>query len=69
VKYQASERAWVVRLLARLTLAQRRRYEAEMAKQPGHPSTGKKYDGLKAEVAERIMYEDRLADTGNANKT
>jgi len=36
-----------------------------MAKQPGHHRTGKKYDGLKAEVAERIFYTDAMRkDTG-----
>jgi hypothetical protein len=49
-----------MRLLARLTPAQRARYEAEMRKRPGHYRTGKKYDRLKAEVAERILYEDRV---------
>jgi hypothetical protein len=47
-----------MRLLARLTPDQRRRYEAEMGQTPGHHSTGKKYDSLKARVAERIMLED-----------
>jgi len=63
VKYQATERGWVMRLLARLTLAQRARYEAEMAKRPGDYRTGKKYDRLKAEVAERILYDDRVRGT------
>lgn len=58
VRYAANERVWVARLLARLTPEQRARYEAEMAKRPGHWRNGKKYDGLKAEVAERILYED-----------
>ena len=58
MKYKATERGWVMRLPARLTPAQRARYEAEMAKRPGDYRTGKKYDRLKAEVAERILYED-----------
>ena len=58
VKYKATERQWVMRLLARLTPAQRVRYESEMARQPGHYRSGKKYDGLKAKVAERILYAD-----------
>ena len=49
-----------MRLLARLTPAQRARYEAEMRKRPGDAHSGKKYDRLKAEVAERIIYEDRV---------
>lgn len=64
--YAATERRWVMRLLARLTPEQRERYEAEMRKQPGHHSTGKKYDRLKAQVAERILYEDRLKGTPDA---
>jgi len=63
MKYKAYERAWVARLLARLNSDQRRRYEEEMRKRSGHYSTGKKYDGLKAEVAERILYEDALKPT------
>lgn len=60
MKYKATERGWVMRLLARLTPAQRIRYEAAMRKAPAHPYSGKKYDRLKAEVAERILYEDRV---------
>lgn len=60
MKYKATERGWVMRLLARLTPEQRARYEVEMRKRPGDYRTGKKYDRLKAEVAERIMYEDRV---------
>ena len=63
MKYKATERGWVMRLLARLTPAQRARYEAEMAKRPGDAHSGKKYDHLKAEVAERILYEDRVRGT------
>ncbi|HAM41627.1 MAG TPA: hypothetical protein DCP69_09910 [Candidatus Omnitrophica bacterium] len=58
MKYCATERAWVMRLLARLTPAQRARYEVEMRSAPAHPHSGKKYDRLKAEVAERILLED-----------
>ena len=57
-RYRATERRWVQRLLARLTPEQRVRYEAEMRKRPGDYRTGKKYDHLKAEVAERILLED-----------
>lgn len=60
LRYRATERAWVARLLARLTPDQRKRYEAEMRRQPGHHASGKKYDGLKAQVAERILYEEAL---------
>jgi len=58
VKYRAQERAWVRRILCRLTPEQRQRYEAAMQVAPGHWRTGKKYDALKAEVAERILLAD-----------
>ena len=65
MKYRAQERAWVMRLLARLTPAQRVRYEVECRKTPRHYSSGKLYDAAKAEIAERILYEDQLpAGTG-----
>lgn len=60
MKYKATERAWVMRLLARLTPAERQQYETEMRRQPGHYHSGKKYDGLKAEIAERVMYANRI---------
>lgn len=66
MRYKATERAWVMRLLARLSPDQRRRYEAEMARRPGHHRSGKKYDHLKAEVAERILYEDSKATAPEA---
>lgn len=58
MKYKATERAWVRRLLASLTPDQRQRYEAAMRLEPGHHRSGKKYDGLKARVAERIKLQD-----------
>lgn len=61
MKYKAAERAWVGRLLARLTPDQRRRYEAECAAAPRHHRTGKLYDGEKAKIAERILLEDARA--------
>ena len=63
MKYRATERAWVVRLLARLNADQRRRYEEQMRRTPGHHRTGKKYDLLKAAVAERILLDDTLTPT------
>lgn len=60
MKYKATERAWVGRLLARLSPDQRKRYEEQMRKEMGWYSNGKKYDRLKAKVAERILYEDAL---------
>lgn len=61
MKYKATERQWVMRLLARLTPRQREEYEAEMKLQVGHYRTGKKYDKQKAAVAERIMLRDARA--------
>jgi hypothetical protein len=58
VKYTAQERAWVMRLLARLTPDQRQRYELACRAAPRHHNTGKLYDGEKAAIAERILYED-----------
>ena len=58
VRYKASERAWVMRLLARLTPDQRARYEAECTKAPRHHHSGKLYDDAKAAIAERIMLDD-----------
>lgn len=71
MKYKATERAWVMRLLARLSPDQRRRYEEQMRHEAGHYRSGKKYDGLKAAVAERILYEDAKQEgrVGDANKS
>lgn len=60
MKYTAQERVWVMRLLARLTPAQRLRYEAACREAPRHQHSGKLYDGAKAAIAERILYEDSL---------
>jgi hypothetical protein len=61
MKYRAQERAWVMRLLARLTPDQRKRYEAACRDAPRHHRTGKLYDDAKARIAERILYEDAVA--------
>lgn len=61
VKYGAQERAWVMRLLARLTPAQRARYEDACEHAGRHEHSGKLYDGEKARIAERILYEDARA--------
>ena len=66
MKYKATERAWVMRLLARLTPAQRVRYEAEvraLAPELRHHHSGKIYDRQKATVAERILLEDARGGT------
>ena len=60
VKYKANERAWVMRLLARLSPEERAEYERRMRETPGHHRTGKKYDSLKARVAEEVMYNMRV---------
>lgn len=60
-KYNAQERKWVMRLLARLTPEQRRRYEAACCCHPVRGAhSGKLYDREKAAIAERILYEDAL---------
>jgi hypothetical protein len=64
-KYRAQERAWVIRLLARLTPEQRARYEKACAEAPRHHS-GKLYDHAKAEIAERILYADSLRELDGA---
>lgn len=61
VKFKAQERRWVMALLARLTPAQRLRYEAACRAAPRHPHSGKLYDGAKAAIAERILYEDSIS--------
>ena len=61
MSYHPQERAWVMRLVARLTPAQRARYELACREAPRHPRSGKLYDLVKAEIAERILYEDLLA--------
>lgn len=58
MKYMAQERAWVMRLLARLSPAQRLRYEAACRVAGRHPHSGKLYDRAKAAIAEQILYED-----------
>ena len=57
MKYKATERAWVARLLARLGPEQRKRYEAACKAAPRHRN-GKLYDDARAQIAERILLED-----------
>ena len=52
--YMACE--WVTKVLARLTPKQRELYEKECRSAPRH-RTRKLYDGARAEIAERILYE------------
>lgn len=59
MKYNAQERKWVMRLLARLTPEQRIRYEIACRDHPIRGAHSRKlYDGEKAKIAERILYED-----------
>ena len=55
MKFKAQERAWVMRLLARMNPNQRARYEAACRLAPRHHRSGKLYDLAKAEIAERIL--------------
>lgn len=66
MRYSAQERAWVRRLLARLTSEQRARYEIACAEAPRHHGTGKLYDGERAAIAERILYADSLRELDGA---
>ena len=63
MRYAATERKWVKQVLARLTPEERVEYERRMKAAPGHHASGKKYDGLKAEVAEAVMIEFRKRGT------
>lgn len=60
-RYAATERKWVMELLARMTPAERAEYEKRCAKAPRHHTHGKLYDDAKARIAERVMYESRIA--------
>jgi len=62
MRYKAQERKWVMQLLVRLTPDQRRRYEEACRVHPVRGEhSGKLYDGEKAAIAERILYEDAKA--------
>ncbi len=63
MSYEAQERAWVRRILARLTAAQRKRYEDECRIAPSHHRTGRLYDSARATIAERIMLDDARPTT------
>lgn len=59
MRYKATERAWVMRLLARLTPEQCARYEAIVQSEAyRHHHSGKIYDREKARIAEQILLED-----------
>ena len=60
MKYRAQERAWVMKLLARLTPDQRRRYEEACRTAPREGAHQRLFDGEKARIAERILYEESL---------
>jgi hypothetical protein len=57
MKYAAQERAWVRRILVRLTPAERAQYEAECRIAPRHYASGRLYDWGRAQIAERILAE------------
>ena len=59
MKFRAQEKAWVRRILARLTPEERKRYEAECERAPRHRN-GKLYDDARARIAERIMLKGRV---------
>lgn len=61
-RYNATERAWVKVLLAKLTTPERLEYERRMQLEPCHRN-GKKYDGLKGRIAEQVRYESALGKT------
>ena len=54
MSYPARERAWVRRILVRLSPEQRVRYEDECRTAPRHRN-GKLYDASRAAIAERIL--------------
>jgi hypothetical protein len=58
-RYPATERRWVMRLLARMTPAERAEYERRCAVAPRHHATGRFYDLARARIAEQVMYEAR----------
>ena len=66
LKYSAQERAWAMRLLARLTPEQRARYEKACSEASRDFRSGKLYDGTKAAIAERILYADALRELDGA---
>ncbi len=68
MKYAATERGWARKVLARLTAAQRERYEAECVTAPRHRN-GKLYDSARAAIAERIMYEDARTHGDHSTST
>lgn len=67
LKYTAQEKEWVRRILRRLTPEQRERYEEACERETElRHRNGKLYDDARAVIAERIIYEDRVADRGEA---
>lgn len=56
--YRPQEREWVKRLVRLLTPDQRVRYEVECRTAPRYGHNRRLYDGEKARIAERILYND-----------
>ena len=65
MSYAATERAWVRRILVRLTPEQRKVYEERCKTWPRHRN-GKLYDGAKARIAEQILLESAQERRDNA---
>ncbi len=59
MKYAAQEREWVRRILVTLTPTERQEYERLMAQARGNARTGRKYDALRAKVAEMVKARSR----------
>jgi hypothetical protein len=60
MKYGATERRWVARILATLTPAERAEYERRCAEGGRrHHSTGRLYDRERARIAEQVKLEMR----------
>ena len=68
MKYQATEKAWVRKILRRLTPQQREEYERRCKEESAHlrHRNGKLYDTQRAEIAEQILLEGHR-ERHNAN--
>ena len=67
-KYQAQEKDWVRRILARLTPEQRERYEKACATEVWlRHRNGRLYDTDRARIAERILYVDYMEGEQDGN--
>lgn len=62
MRYRANERKWAREIIRKLTPDQRERYEAACATNTDLRFNGRLFDDAKAKIAERILYEDYVAD-------